>query len=1128
MLLCMHGIALTPLSAQTPSTVAPTESDPAAAATARPTSPIATATDAVDASLSDVTADTELDETVKATATQLYQQAKQQLQTAQASRENANQFSAMAEQADAKIAELSTEPASSEVPSIAGVVGEGINAIRARLAKARLELSEMDEKVAALTSEPARRQRRLTEIPNEIAQAEADMAVINDQMGRAVPANETLVETQARAALLSARKLATENRLSELNLEQAAYVATNDLLPLRRTRTQLDAKRLRDEVDLLQEALTNQQQEKAIDTTETLRAEVDAVDDSLKSLAKTNVALSEQHQTLIHEAAIANKILNETKEAFESVKADLKESQDRVDAVGLTDALGLMLRKRRQEYETLKNRYQPSDDLTEKIRSYQIDLFELEDESSQLAEKIAAAEASRKNGPAIPDEASAFSEELRLLVTRKQLVDDTLQTQSELLQTLVSGDTIRRQLRRAITEFNDFVDKQVFWIRSSPPFSLGELKSIRAVITWLVSPEHWRETLRAAYDGFLSQPLTTLLALIGLGALFGTQPNVRKRIREEGGKASRYNAQYKSTVMTLVNTILSACAWPALFAVLGWTIMNGEMRLTFAEGVSMGLLIVALFVASRQLLREVCVDGGLADAHFGWHESVRSLLRFHLRWYTAFGGIIIFLVMLVHEHPDTVVRASADRLTTTSLFVLIALFHHVILRPNSVLYVQIADTTPVSNVYRFRKTIWAVLVGLPLVFAIMSLAGYLDTAYRLGQLLQISILLLVMVVLVIGMMFRWLTLHHRDAAIRQAKEKREKRLVAAKLAESDVNLAEEGIELKEEETTDLPTLDRQTRRTVTTVATVVSILLLAYIWSDVLPALDILDKVQFWDVGVGENVVVVTLKDVVYTIAAIVATVYAVRNLPGLLDLLVLRQSPLDSGARYALTTLFRYVLTVVGILLVLSLLSIPYTQLGWLLAAISVGLGFGLQEIVANFVSGVIVLLERPVRVGDVVTIDGTTGIVSRIQMRATTVTGWDRKELVVPNKSLITDKLLNWSLTNVINRVCISVGTSYDSDPDQVRSILSQILTQHPDVMEDPAPLINLEEFGDNSLNFTARFFLANLDRRIGVTHEINTSILRAFREANISIPFPQRDLHLIVDNEQPPFPLRTTRRE
>lgn len=182
-----------------------------------------------------------------------------------------------------------------------------------------------------------------------------------------------------------------------------------------------------------------------------------------------------------------------------------------------------------------------------------------------------------------------------------------------------------------------------------------------------------------------------------------------------------------------------------------------------------------------------------------------------------------------------------------------------------------------------------------------------------------------------------------------------------------------------------------------------------------------------------------------------------------------------------------------------------------WILAALGVGLGFGLQEIVANFVSGLIILFERPVRVGDIVTIGDLTGTVSKISIRATTIVDFDAREVLLPNKSIITDNVVNWTLNDPVTRVVIKIGVAYGSDLHKVSELLEQIATTHKDVLENPAPAVFLIEHGDSSINFELRAFVASPSMRWPVAHDINIAVNTALAQNGIQIPFPQRDVHL-----------------
>jgi potassium efflux system protein len=200
-----------------------------------------------------------------------------------------------------------------------------------------------------------------------------------------------------------------------------------------------------------------------------------------------------------------------------------------------------------------------------------------------------------------------------------------------------------------------------------------------------------------------------------------------------------------------------------------------------------------------------------------------------------------------------------------------------------------------------------------------------------------------------------------------------------------------------------------------------------------------------------------------------------------------------------------------IGFALLFNALNVDWAKFGWIAAALSVGLGFGLQEIVANFVCGLIVLFERPIRVGDVVTVEGMTGTVTKIHMRATTITNWDRQEFVVPNKTLITNTILNWTLSAPLTRVVIPVGVAYGSDTDKARQILLEVAADHPRVLDDPAPIATFEQFADSSLNLLLRAYLPDLENRVGAITELHTEINKRFAAAGIEIAFPQRDLHL-----------------
>lgn len=225
----------------------------------------------------------------------------------------------------------------------------------------------------------------------------------------------------------------------------------------------------------------------------------------------------------------------------------------------------------------------------------------------------------------------------------------------------------------------------------------------------------------------------------------------------------------------------------------------------------------------------------------------------------------------------------------------------------------------------------------------------------------------------------------------------------------------------------------------------------------------------------------------------------------------VLRKRNADRGVQDAVKKLIHYAIVLIGFLLVLSLLGMGVQNFVVLLGAFGVGIGFGLQDIVNNFLSGLILLFERPIKVGDGVLIDGEYGTVVRIGMRSTVVQNLDEAELIVPNSQMISQKVTNWTLSNRRVRIVVPVGVAYGSDLEAVLAILTEAGNQHQEVLKLPKPTPLFIQFGASSLDFELRVWISNIDHRPRIKNELLLYIDRRFREAKIEIPFSQHDLHI-----------------
>lgn len=220
----------------------------------------------------------------------------------------------------------------------------------------------------------------------------------------------------------------------------------------------------------------------------------------------------------------------------------------------------------------------------------------------------------------------------------------------------------------------------------------------------------------------------------------------------------------------------------------------------------------------------------------------------------------------------------------------------------------------------------------------------------------------------------------------------------------------------------------------------------------------------------------------------------------------------LDIGVSQSIATIVRYLLIIIGLIIIFQTTGIDLSAIGLLVGALGVGIGFGLQNITNNFISGLIILFERPIKVGDRIEIDDLAGNIVDISARATTIITNDNIAVIVPNSDFINSRVINWSHNNRRIRLNFPVGVSYNEDPEKIRKLLTEVANNNPGILSSPEPYILFEGFGDSSLNFNVLVWTTEyIDRPKILRSELYYAIFRKFKEHNVEIPFPQQDIHL-----------------
>lgn len=983
-------------------------------------------------------------------------------------------------------------------------VQKELQELQAKLTTATDARTKLAEQVVA-------REKRRKELPQVLSDARAKVDSLNTVNPPTTPANEDPLTKEALGwAATAARAFATET-LQTLESEQRAYEAEAELLLLQLELAQANEKQLQEPVRKVTDELNRMRQDRILQLRDEVRALVTDLPQELQPISADLLKRISDWLALAAKKAAIKADLDSSKSTFDRWKDRFTKMQNRVEpqdgqdiVAGFNSWVGLMLRKQRSELPD-PNR------LRGQLRYYQQEmhaadsmLFDLED---VLLNNNIRLESNRSNILVSGATGDLRSEQL-LLEKFKEVVSAIQVDVDSYLNDLYQVADMKEQTRSLALKYQAFIDEHVLWIRSCDQLERSDWIPMLEAFRWLVSYDNWIRLINEIVADAVSSPWWyALFATVWILSITN-QARFRRALARSSEHAAKKNCTaIRFTAEAVAYTLLICSPVPMLFLFTYFRLANlNDGEGNFSTAIGTGLLVAMVVFIPLEIFRQISRLDGLGLKHFDWTDAGAKLLRTNLRWLIDFSTPLTIITATFSTHNNPRWEASLGRVAFILLMTVLAAFFARVFVPRTGILARYLKAYPNGWFDRLRFGWYSALVVSPLILAALSFIGYYYTAQRLAAHLNTTLWVVIGLTIFFFLLRRWLTLSRKKLMLAQAKQ----RLADAAKRDPSQPLA---TPLAEDAEVNLVVINEQTMRLVSSLIVVSALVAVSMIWSDVLPAIALLDNFRLWSVqgDKPDETIVITLANLVLIIPILALMVIAGRNVPGLLEIALLQHLPITSAVRYAITTLSRYTIVFVGILFLFNTIGLRWASIQWLVAALGVGLGFGLQEIFANFVSGLILLFEQPIRVGDVITLDGTTGAVSKIRMRATTIVNWDRQELIIPNKDLITGKLLNWTLSDTTNRIVINVGIAYGSDTEKACATIMEICQKHPNILTDPAPVVSFDSFEDSNLKITLRAFLANLDVRLLTLHELNTGIHQRFNQEGIEISFPQRDLHI-----------------
>lgn len=931
----------------------------------------------------------------------------------------------------------------------------------------------------------------------EISANQARMATIEVALGTSrEPGREGRVLTAERRDALAAEWHALDAKMALRRAELAGNSALLDLGQSRQDLATLEVARIEAQVQALQTAINVRRSAQTAQTVHALTGEP-ATTGTPDSLLSKETATNQQLSAYLLSATEHLNQLTQRNLAVRQQLDALNRNSTVIDEQ--IDVLQGSLLLSRILLEQKRALPQPTIDsnLAEQIANIRLYQFEVNKQREQLARPAAFADRLLAEAPAGQADATMREPLITLLSTRAELLERLNRELNTLLNESITLQLNERQLQANADRLRATLDEQMFWIPSNRPLDLAWLRAVPAQLTNQLASIRWQSATVELWAGLQARPFLFLPVLLLSLALFGRRRWLGDKLEQLHADIGyvRRDSQLHTPLAILLNMLLALPV--SLLLALGGVALQMDAR---GQNAALGAALLQMAQAWLVFYTayRIMVPGGVAERHFQWPiEQVHSLHR-QLRRLGLVVLAVVAIVTLAERQPEVLADDVLGILTllagyATMAWLMVRLLVH-----------KSQDPRPSP----LRVVIGFALALMPLTLIGALVMGYYYTALKLTGRLIDTLFLLIVWRLLEATLVRALAVAARRLDYQRAVARRE-------AAEREGKLGADNEPTFEAPRVDVAKINQQSLRLLHLGLLSSVLVALYWVWADLITVFAYLDNITLYEYGSGTgdaaSVVPISLADVIGALVIAAIAFMLAANLPGLLEVLVLSRLKLAQGSAYAITTLLSYVIVGAGIVATLGTLGVSWDKLQWLVAALSVGLGFGLQEIFANFVSGLIILFERPLRIGDVVTIGNVSGTVSRIQIRATTITDFDRKEMIVPNKAFITGQLTNWSLTDTVTRVTVKVGVAYGSDLELTRTLLLQIANDNARVLKDPEPLVFLLAFGTSTLDHELRVHVRELADRNAAIDEISREIDRRFREQGIEIAYNHVDVHI-----------------